>query len=237
VPNDNLKWAVVTGASRGIGQATAFALSDQEYGVLLLARSQDDLRQTVSGIREQGGKAHYLSVDLSNPAEIVDSQGFFAPFAGKIKLVVHNAGIAKVGRIRDMNLDDWQTVQDVNVRAPFLLTRQLLPLMAQNSQFVFINSIAGKQSFAEWGAYCASKYALKALADTLRAELAPEGIRVTSIFPSAVDTPLQDQLPYDWDRNKMMRTDDVVRAIVFCAGQPAKMSINELYLEDSAGTF
>jgi NADP-dependent 3-hydroxy acid dehydrogenase YdfG len=78
---------------------------------------------------------------------------------------------------------------------------------------------------------------LRALADTLRQELAPRGIKVTSIYPSSVDTPMQDQIPYDWDRSKMLKSDDVAEALVNCYQQPAHVQIKEIYLENLAGTF
>ena len=235
LPDKN--WAVITGAGRGIGKAIALALAKEGFGVLLTARSEDQLRAVQEEIRSGGGNAAYLMLDLSFPRAIEKSASFFNTYSGKTSLVVHNAGIAKVGAVAEMTVDDWQIVQDVNVRAPFLLTQKLLPLMAKGSQIIFINSVAGKQSFAEWGAYCASKAALKALADTLRAEVQPQGIRVTSIYPAAVDTPLQDTIPYNWDRTKMMRAKDIAEAVLYCVRQPQAVRINEIDLENSAGTF
>ncbi len=231
------KWAVVSGAGRGIGRAIALALAKEGYGVLLLARSENQLREVSGQIQKDGGSAAYLPLDLSRPREIENAFSFFSNYSGKINLLVHNAGIAKVGSIAEMKAEDWQTVQDVNVRAPFLLSQKLLPLMPKGSQIVFINSVAGRQSFAEWGAYCASKAALKSLADTLRTEVQPQGIRVTSIYPAAVDTPLQDTLPYDWDRSKMIRAEDIAEAVLYCVRQPETVRINELDLESSAGIF
>jgi len=235
LPDKN--WAVVTGAGRGIGKAIALALVKEGYGILLTARSEDQLRAVQEEIRSGGGNAVYLPLDLSLPQAIEKSTSFFNAYSGKISLVVHNAGIAKVGTVAEMPLEDWQIVQDVNVRAPFLLTQKLLPLMVKGSQLIFINSVAGKQSFAEWGAYYASKAALKALADTLRAEVQPQGIRVTSIFPAAVDTPLQDTLPYDWDRIKMLRAVDIAEAVLYCVRRPEAVRVNEIDLENNAGTF
>ncbi len=237
MPNDNTKWAVITGASRGIGKQIALALAEKGYGLLLTARSQKALIRLTETIREQGGKAHYLAMDLSVPRDIDEAKSFFTPFNGNITLLVHNAGVAKVGSIAQMDPADWQLVQDVNVRAPFLLTRLLLPVLARPAQIVFINSVAGRQTFPEWGAYAVSKFGLKALADTLRIELAAEKIRVTSIFPASVDSPMQDELPYNWDRSKMLHPEDVARAVAYCAEQPAHVLINEIRLENSAGTF
>ncbi len=229
------KWAVVTGAGRGLGKTISLALAKEGLAVLLVARSEEQLKSVADEIKAGGGCAAYLPLDLSNPQAIATA--FFDTYSDKIILAVHNAGIARVGRLAEMKAEEWQAVQDVNVRGPFLLTQKLLPLMPKGSQFVFINSVAGKQSFTEWGAYCASKAALKALADTLRAEVQPRGIRVTSIYPAAVDTPLQDTIPYDWDRTKMMRAEDVAEAVLYCVRQPQAVRINEIDLENSAGTF
>ncbi len=237
MPNDDLKWAVVTGASKGIGREIARMLAGKGFGIIALARSQRRLRLLSEEIREQGGKAHYLAMDLSKPEEITGSQAFFASFSGKIELLIHNAGIVQTGKITEMDPAGWQQVLDVNLRAPFLLTQLVTPLLAPRSQIIFINSVAGIQTFPEWGAYSASKFGLKALADTLRAELEPEGIRVTSIFPSSVNTSMQDDVPYDWDRSRMLQPAEVARAVCYCADQPPHTRINELHLENSSGTF
>ena len=231
------KWAVISGAGRGIGRAISLALAKAGFSVFLLARSEDQLKAVADEIQAGGGNAAYLPLDLSRPQEIKKAGHLFRKHTEKIQLLVHNAGIARVGSLAEMELEDWQAVQDVNVREPLLLTQKLLPLMAKDGQIIFINSVAGKQSFAEWGAYCASKAALKALADTLRTEVQPQGIRITSIYPAAVDTPLQDTIPYDWDRTKMMRAEDVAQAVVYCTQQPQAVRINEIDLENNAGTF
>jgi len=228
---------VVTGASKGIGKETARMLAAKGFGTLLLARSQSNIKLLCEELKKQGRKAHYLAMDLSKPEAITGSQSFFAPFSGKIELLVHNAGVAKVGALTKMNPADWQQIQDVNLRAPFLLTRLIVPLLARPARIIFINSVAGTKTFPEWGAYAVSKFGLKALADTLRLELAAQSIRVTSIFPASVDSSLHDNLPYHWDRKQMLRPADVARAVVYCAEQPERVRINELFLENSAGTF
>lgn len=231
------KWAVVTGAGKGIGKAISLKLAEQGYGIIAIARSVYDLQSLAKQIRDKDGQAEYLSLDLSKPDEIQRSVDFFSRFKNQVQVVVHNAGMVKVGSIAEIPAKDFMEVQDVNVNAPFLLTQILLPLMPAQSQFIFINSTAGKQSFADWGAYCVSKFALKALADTLRSEVEARGIRVTSIYPSAVDTPIHDPMPYDWDRSKMMQVEDVANAVVYCTQQPVSVRINEIELENTAGKF
>lgn len=231
------KWAVVTGAGKGIGKAISLKLAEEGFGILAIARSGDDLQSLVELVRAKGGRAEYLILDLSRSEDIRSSADFFKQYKNHITMVVHNAGIARVAFLADMPFEDFLAVQDVNVNAPFLLTQTLLPLMSDQSQFIFVNSTAGKQSFAGWGAYSVSKFALKALADALRQEVSSRGIRVTSIYPSAVDTPIHDSMPYNWDRSKMMKTEDIANAVAYCAQQPASVRINEIELENTAGKF
>ena len=155
----------------------------------------------------------------------------------KIILLVHSAGIAKIGTVETMSFSDWQKTIDVNLSSPFFLSQKCIPHLSKNAHIFFVNSVAGNQTFSEWAAYCASKSGLRALADTLRQELAPGGIKVTSIYPSSVDTPMQDKIPYDWDRSKMLRPDDVAEALVNCYQRPAHVQIKDIHLENLAGTF
>jgi NAD(P)-dependent dehydrogenase (short-subunit alcohol dehydrogenase family) len=131
----------------------------------------------------------------------------------------------------------WREVLETNLTVPFLLSRQCIPLMAEHSRIIFINSIGGKLAFPEWSAYCAAKHGLRALADVLRQEVAEKSIRVTSVFPASVDTPLQAELPYNWDRSKMLKAEDVARVIVDIFRQPEQVVIREVDLENPAGVF
>lgn len=235
LPVSNL--AVVTGASRGIGAAIARELSEKGYGLLLVARGQEGLEQVAGYLQAEGTVAHAISADLSIEKDVKKISAYIETLGLKLAVLVHNAGIAKVAPIAETTTADWRRVIDVNLTGPFLLTRELLPKMDSGGQIIFVNSVGGKQSFSDWGAYCASKHGLRSFADTLRQEVSGRGIRVTSIFPAAVDTPLHDDLPLDWDRKKMMRPNDIARAVAYVTAQPAHIRINELELESSSGRF
>ena len=233
----NSKLAVVTGAGRGVGAAIAKKLSQNGYTVLLLARAETELNRVAQNIKAEGGKAHTLAIDLTKENDLDKAAAFVDAFDGKLSLLVHNAGIAKIGKIEETSLKDWRETLDINLTAPFLLTQKLIGKMESGSQIIFINSIAGKQAFPEWGAYSVSKFGLKAFADTLRREVQNKGVRVTTIYPSSVDTSLHDSLPYDWDRSKMLKTDDVANAVLYCIKQSANVQINEIEMENMAGHF
>ena len=101
----------------------------------------------------------------------------------------------------------------------------------------FINSAAGLQTYPEWGAYCASKFALRALADTLREEVKAKQIRVTSLYPASTDTEIHNDLPYNWNRKKMLTVENVAQAVIYCIEQPDNVSLKSIELENLNGTF
>lgn len=234
----NAKLAIVSGASRGIGAAIARSLSEHQLAVVLLGRNKDRLNKVAQYLQAEGGTAIAFPCDITKPKDVQKLADMIAKTDSKIELLVNNAGISRTGTVEEFSYADWQAVLETNLNGSFLLTKSLLPLIKdQRGQIIFINSVAGKQSFPQWSAYNASKAGLRAFADTLRAEINPRGIRVTSIYPAAVDTPLHDELPYDWDRSKMMRGSDIAEAVLYCYKQAPTVRINEIDLENSAGTF
>lgn len=228
---------LITGASKGIGRAAALALALEGAYILATSRTEPELQHLNEEISAAGGSSDYFVNDLAQ-AHAVDSLIAAIQKTGKqLTFILHSAGVARVGQITDMKLSDWDATIRMNLTIPFLLTQKCLPLMTRGSKIVFINSVAGRTTFPEWAAYSASKYGLKALADTLRQEVQGQGISVTSVYPSSVDTPMQDQLPYDWDRKKMLKPEDVAKTIVQIYRQPAGVVIKEIDLENAAGIF
>ena len=234
----NAKIAVVSGASRGIGAAIARSLAEHQLAVILLARNKEHLNQVTDYLKAEGGTALAYVCDITKPKDVKKLAEIIAGNNSKIELLINNAGISRTGAVEGMSVGDWNAVINTNLTGSFMLTQALLPVITeQRGQIVFINSVAGKQSFPNWAAYNASKAGLRALADTLRQELTSRGIRVTSIYPAAVDTPIHDDLPYDWDRTKMMRARDIAEAVMYCYKQAPTVRINEIDLENTAGTF
>jgi NADP-dependent 3-hydroxy acid dehydrogenase YdfG len=229
--------ALISGASKGIGFRTAKTFAKAGLTVHAIGRNLKDLNRLKNEINRQGGHCYFQSIDLTIESQIGQIISRISSTGAKIRVLIHNAGIAKVGRIDTMDPADWRKTIEVNLTAPFLLTHKLLPFMADNGHIFFINSVAGRQTFPEWSAYCASKWGLKALADSLRQELIETNIKVTSVYPGSVDTTMHDQLPYNWDRKKMLKDIDIANVIFTCFDQAEKVQIKELDLENLSGTF
>ena len=229
--------ALITGASRGIGRATAKMFAELGLMVLVTARSKRDLANLQSEIGDQGGACDYICADLSALADVNQIINQIKSSNKKVSVLVHSAGIAKVGKIESFSQEDWDKTLTTNLTAPFLLTQACLPYMKKNAHIFFINSVAGRQVFPEWAGYSVSKWGLRALAETLRLELAGSAKKVTSVFPSSVDTALHDKLPYHWDRSQMLKDTDVAKAIIMCYRQSATVQVKEIDIDNLADLF
>ena len=231
------KIAFITGASKGIGRATALQAANAGMDVIITARNIEDLKKLESEIHKTGQTCFNFPADVNSVNEINTLCNTIKKTGRKISLFVHSAGVARVGSVKEMKLENWEMNLQTNLTAPFILTQKLLPAIESGGHIIFINSVAGRQSFPEWSSYCASKFGLKAFADSLRGEVAADGIKVTTIYPASVDTPMQDSLPYDWDKSKMLKSEDVAKAVLHCYLQPKDVQIKELDIENNAGTF
>lgn len=180
---------VVTGASSGVGAAIARRLAEAGTTLVLHGRDERALSEVASVVRAAGAEARIVRGDLSELAAL-DAVAEAMPDA--VDVLVHSAGIARLGRIDALTAEELDVQWRVNVRAPVLLTRALLPAVrAAGGLVVFINSGAGQRARGGWGGYAASKFALRAVADALRDEEAENGVRVTSVYPGRVATPMQ----------------------------------------------
>ena len=155
--------------------------------------------------------------------------------------MVNNAGMGYTADIADTPLPDWQRVIDLNLTAAFACIKAVLPGMrqAQTGHIANILSIAGKQAFPGWGAYCASKFGLMGLTKALAQEVSKDGIRVTAYCPGSVNTPLwdTDTVQADFDRSQMLDVDTVAQTLVQALCLPANAVVDELVLMPSGGAF
>ena len=185
--------AVVTGASSGIGRAIAVELAARGASLCLLGRRSDALAEMELPLSGAASKRIY-QVDLAMRGQIEGAAERLAKDGAEPSILVHSAGIIALGAWEHASLEDFDRQMNVNVRAPYALTQALLPgLRRRRGQIVFINSSAGASAVPESGQYSATKHALSALADSLRAEV--NGIvRVTSVFAGTTATPMQRAL-------------------------------------------
>jgi len=177
---------LLTGAGSGIGQEVTARLRDRGDELWLVARSAERATDLAEAF---GSEVHVLVADLADPASLTGVLGW----PEELDALVHAAGAVELGPIAQLSADEWQSQLTVNLVAPALLTRVLLPaLRAARGTVVFVNSGAGLRAQPDWAAYAASKHGLRALADSLRAE---EGdLRVTSVFPGRTATPMQEKV-------------------------------------------
>ena len=232
--------AIITGASSGIGKATALAFAKAGMELILISRSLEKLEAVVSTIRSLGGKATSISLDLSQLGSISSQIEKIARELGPIDILINNAGIAYTNTLQDTTLEDWQQVINLNLTSVFQCVQGILPEMRNRKTGLIINvaSIAAKTPFPEWGAYSVSKAALAAYAKVLAAEERNSGIRVVTIFPGAVNTPIweTETVKVDLDRSVMLTAETVAESILQTALLPPEAVIEELILMPSAGT-
>jgi short-subunit dehydrogenase len=183
--------ALVTGASSGIGKSIALALAARGFELVLSGRDEARLDEVANLAKAQGGAARAAPADLTRPGAIEA----LAAGIDRLDVLVHAAGVARLGTIAHAPIEDLDLQWAVNVRTPIALTRALDGAIRRaQGQVVLINSGAGLTARAGWGHYAATKFALRAFADSLREEVKAEGVRVLSVFPGRTATPMQEEV-------------------------------------------
>jgi len=233
------KRAIVTGASSGIGKEVALMLLQAGAQVSLVSRNPERILDQLP----TGSKAKGYAIDLGDISQVAAKMQAIATDMGGVDILINNAGMAYIGELIDMPLAEWQRLFDLNVTSVFQCLQAVLPTMRSQKSGTIINvaSIAGKQAFPNWGAYCASKFALLGLTQAIAAEEQPHGIKVMAICPGSVDTPLWDTLgdkvPPSFNRASMLRPATVAASIMTLVNLPADAVINDFVLLPNAGTF
>lgn len=186
------KVAVVTGAGSGIGKQIALSLAENGMRIFLLGRTASALEAVAAAARKTSSQATCCSVDLTLGSDVRRVCDCLHREVSHVDVLVHSAGIISFGPIESALVADFDKQYQINVRAPFVLTQALLPkLKVCQGQVVFINSSAGLNAGANTGQYAATKFALKAIADSFRQEVNAYGIRVLSVFPGRTASPMQ----------------------------------------------
>ena len=215
------KVALVTGAGRGIGAAVAQRLAASGCRVILTARSSDQLDRVREQIEACGGEALSIVADLTGD-EDVEHLVQQAQTWGPVDFLINNAGWGKRASVVRANVADWDQTFRLNLRAPMLLAKLLLPAMIEKGAGAVINigSVSGKSGEANGAAYSASKFGLIGFTQSLYEEVRENGVKVAVILPGFVDTPLippNKQL----DRSKMIQADDVAQAVHYVLTSPS----------------
>ncbi|HKQ65738.1 MAG TPA: SDR family NAD(P)-dependent oxidoreductase [Methylomirabilota bacterium] len=229
--------AVVTGAGRGIGHATAMALAREGATVVLAARTRQQLAATAAEIRETGGAALAIPTDVTQDAAVEAMVEQAIAELGRLDILVTAAGVASFGPVSGTKPADWDGMLAVNLRAVMVTCRAVLPIMIRQRRGTIINvaSVAAQRAIPGAAVYTATKAGVVGFSRVLAEELRSEGIRVGVLVPGAVDTPLWDAIPGSPDRSRMLRPADVARAAVLMASLPPGAALEELTLLPQGG--
>lgn len=240
------KIAFITGASAGIGAATAKLLASQQYNLILAARRVESLKKLSDELTTQFGiSTLVVKLDVRNRNEVAETIAAFPKDWQKINVLVNNAGLASgLSSIDEGDMDDWDVMIDTNVKGLLYVTRNVIPLMKSNESGHIINigSIAGKEVYANGNVYCATKHAVDALNKAMRLELAKFPIKVTAIHPGAVETEFsvvrfhgdKERADKVYEGFENLVADDIADAIWFAISRPAHVNINELTIMPTA---
>jgi hypothetical protein len=232
--------AIVTGASSGIGEATAEALASRGASVVLAARRADELEAVAERIRTEGGEALVVPTDVTEDDDIDALIAETVDEFETIDILVNNAGVMLLEPLESADRDNLRQMIEVNLLGLMNLTHAALPTMqAQDSgHIVNISSTAGRRAGAKSSGYNATKFGVNAFTEAVRQEVTTDGIRTTIIEPGAVDTELQEHIPDEEIKQQIeegmiesmtpLESDDIARAIIYAVTQPQHVNVNEL---------
>ncbi len=238
--------ALITGATAGIGKATAEKLADLNYNLILTGRRQGRLNQLAEALKQDYSiKVHTLCFDIRNADETQNAVNSIPDDFKNIDLLVNNAGLAAgLDPIQQGQLHDWDRMIDTNVKGLLYITRAIVPLMVerQAGHIVNIGSIAGKEVYANGNVYCASKHAVDALSRGMRLDLVQHGIKVTNIAPGLVETEFS-LVRFEQDTEKATNVykgispltgEDIADCVAFALTRPAHVVIGDLLVLPAA---
>ncbi|HVF02018.1 MAG TPA: SDR family NAD(P)-dependent oxidoreductase [Rubrobacteraceae bacterium] len=235
------KVAVITGASSGIGEATAEALAAEGAAVVVAARREDRLNDLVGRIEGDGGRVLPVACDVTDEEQAHALIQRAKDELGSVDILVNNAGVMQLSKIEKGLSDEWRTMFDVNVMGLLYVTDAAVQAMKeQGSGYVVnISSVAGRKTRPGVGVYSGTKFAVNAISEALRQELIEDNVRVTMIEPGAVETELPNHITDEeakegidalYQLDDILQVEDIANAIVYCVTQPARVSINELLI-------
>jgi 3-oxoacyl-[acyl-carrier protein] reductase len=223
--------ALVTGATQGIGRATAFALGRAGYRVGVCARTPAGVDELVGALKKEGVEAAGARADVGDPSEAGPAVDRIVSALGEIGVLVNNAGLF-IGRpFEEITIEEWDAVMATNVRSLFLMTRAVLPAMRRRREGSIVNvaSLAGRNGFVGGTAYVASKHAVLGFSRALMLEVRKDNVRVIAICPGSVDTAMiRDQPMLRTDPARILHPEDVADTIVSTLRLPARAMVSEL---------
>jgi 3-oxoacyl-[acyl-carrier protein] reductase len=231
--------AVVSGGGSGLGRELALELARRGYDLALLGRRLEPLEETLdlAGLARNGERGMILPCDVRDAVALERCAEEVRARWGAADLVLPAAGVTAIAPFEETSPDDFAAIVDTNLTGVFLLIRALLPAMKERGRgwIIPLLSVAARRGFPGWSAYCASKWGLAGLVAALREELRGSGIRITSLYPGATDTPIWDRLPGEWDRAAMVPPREVARALGYVLDADPSTLVEEVSLGPAGG--
>ena len=235
-----MKLAYITGATKGIGRATAVTFANAGWDLILLARDLEMLKILRDELSNTGSTINLVKCDLSSANEIDNSIIESIEKYGCPSVLINNAGCAFNGNLVEMPLTKWQEIIQINLTSVFQICSLIVPQMRKNGGLIInVSSHASYNAFPQWGAYCVSKSALAMFTKCLREEERSNSIRACTITLGSVNTPLWDSesIKSDFDRTSMLSSTKVSNTILYIAEQPESQLIEDLTLMPAGGAF
>jgi NADP-dependent 3-hydroxy acid dehydrogenase YdfG len=238
------KVILITGASSGIGEATARVLSRKGANVVLGARRTERLKTLAEALRDEGGRAEYRALDVTKLEDVQAFVNFGLETYGRINVIVNNAGVMPLSRLEELKIDEWNRMIDVNIRGVLHGIAAALPIMKKQGagQIINLSSIGGHAVYPTSAVYCGTKFAVLAISDGLRLE--NDKIRVTVISPGVTESELAETISAESAREAMKEfrriaipPEAIGRAIAFAIEQPDDVDVNEIIVRPTASPF
>jgi len=239
------KVVVISGASSGIGEATARLLAQKGAHVVVGARRTERLIALVEAIRAEGGSAQYRTLDVTSREDVESFVRFAQSEFGRVDVIINNAGVMPLSVLEALKVDEWNQMIDVNIRGVLHGIAAGLPIMRQqgSGQFINISSIGGHAVVPTGAVYCATKFAVNAISEGLRQEVGGD-IRVTIISPGVTESELAESISDAGAREGMkefrkiaISSHSVAKAILFAIEQPADVDVSEIIVRPTASPY
>ncbi|MBP2001495.1 3-oxoacyl-[acyl-carrier protein] reductase [Paenibacillus shirakamiensis] len=223
------KTAIITGAGKGIGRAIAIALAGEGVHLGLISRTLEEVEALASQLQQQFGiQAYAAEADISADDEVEEAVAKLTGSLEHIDILINNAGVGKFGKLLEMDPEEWRQIVDINLMGTYNMLRAVLPGMVERNSGDIINiaSTAGEKGFATGSAYCASKFAVMGMTESVMQEVRKNNIRVTALTPSTVNTPLAVNAGLSiGDEDRMMQPEDVAEVVLTALRLPARVQL------------
>lgn len=236
---------LITGATSGIGKATAEIFAKNGYDLIITGRREDRLVSVKKDLEKSGVKVTTLCFDIRDLKQVKGALASVASEIKKLDILINNAGLAAgASTIQAGDINDWERMIDTNIKGLLYITREIAPLMIESNKGHIINlgSVAGKEVYPNGNVYCATKFAVDALNKAMRLELLPHNIKVTSINPGMVETEFsivrfqgdEDRAKKVYEGLQPLTAQDIAETVYWTATRPAHVNINELIIMPTA---